>query len=397
MRIQDCRFKPVFQRKDPLCLRSEKSIVDSSSRDSDMNLTDLGLNDWFQQKRDEMGRPDCGVARVTAVDRDRYLVMNEAGELPAEAAGNLLFSAESAEDLPCVGDWVLTQTHNSGTLAIVHGVIPRKTFLRRKTAGKTVDTQMIVANIDTALILQSCDCNFNLRRLERYMVMANDGGIEPVLLLSKTDLISEETLEQRIIVIRQAELHIHVIPYSNTTGFGMGAVESVFQKGKTYCLLGSSGVGKTTLLNRLIGRDAFGYAQARAFETSAVRKKDGKGRHTTARRQLTVLGNGALIIDTPGMRELGVMDAGDGIERSFSDIHELSGRCRFSDCTHTNEPDCAVLAAIRSGTLSEARLGSYLKLARESEYHRMSYIEKRRKDREFGRMVKSVMKHKKKA
>ena len=353
-----------------------------------MDLKDLGYDGGFRKRRDESGRTDCEVARVTAVDRDRYLVMNEAGEVPAEPAGSFLFSAGSREDLPCVGDWVLVQIHNSGALAIVHGVIPRKTFLRRKTAGKTVDTQMIAANIDTALILQSCDGDFNLRRLERYMVIANDGGIEPVLLLSKTDLIGAEALEGRLAQVRMADIGIRVVPFSNTTGFGMEAVGSVFIRGKTYCLLGSSGVGKTTLLNRLIGREV--------FETDAVREKDGKGRHTTARRQLTVLGNGALLIDTPGMREVGVIDADGGIDRSFSDIRELSGQCRFSDCTHTSEPDCAILAAIRSGALSEARLGSYLKLARESEYHRMSYVEKRRKDREFGRMIKSVLKHKEK-
>ena len=353
-----------------------------------MDLTDLGYDGWFREKRDESGLPDCGVARITAVDRDRYLVMNETGELPAEASGNLLFSAESAEDLPCVGDWVLVRLHNAGRSAIVHGVMPRKTFLRRKTAGRTVGTQMIAANIDTALVLQSCDSDFNLRRLERYMVIANDGGIDPVLLLSKADLIDEETLEGRLAQIRQANIGIRVIHFSNTTGAGMETVGSVFIRGKTYCLLGSSGVGKTTLLNRLIGREV--------FETDAVREKDGKGRHTTARRQLTVLGNGALLIDTPGMREVGVIDADGGISRSFSDIRELTGQCRFSDCTHTNEPDCAVLAAIKSGALSEMRLGSYLKLARESEYHRMSYVEKRRKDREFGRMVKSVLKNKRK-
>jgi ribosome biogenesis GTPase len=354
-----------------------------------MELSDLGFDAWLHRKRDESGIPECGIARVTAVDRNRYLVMNEAGEVPAEAAGNFLYSAVSSEDLPCVGDWVLVHIHNSGALAIIHGVIPRKTFLRRKTAGKTVDTQMIAANIDTALILQSCDQDFNIRRLERYMVVANDGGIEPVLLLSKTDLIGAEALEPVMSQIRQAEIGIRVIPFSSTTGSGMDAVKSMFQKGKTYCLLGSSGVGKTTLLNRLMGRDA--------FETNAIREKDGKGRHTTARRQLTVLGNGALLIDTPGMRELGLIGAGDGIERSFPDIHELSGRCRFSDCTHTNEPGCAVLAAIQAGALSSERFNGYLKLAKESEYHRMSYAEKRRKDREFGRMVKSVMKHKKKA
>jgi ribosome biogenesis GTPase len=354
-----------------------------------MDLRDLGFDDRFQRKRVETGNPDCTVARVTAVDRDRYLVRNESGEIPAEAAGNLLFSAESGEDLPCVGDWVFVRLHDSGAHAIIHSVIPRKTFLLRKTAGRTVDTQMIASNIDTALILQSCDRDFSVRRLERYMVMANDGGIEPVLLLSKTDLVGAEALETIMSRIRRAGIGIRVIPFSSATGRGMDEVRALLERGKTVCLLGSSGVGKTTLLNRLMGRDA--------FETNEVREKDGRGRHTTARRQLTVLDSGALLIDTPGMRELGVIDAGDGIERSFSDVLELSGKCRFSDCTHTNEPDCAILDAIRSGALGAERFDGYLKIAKESEFHRMSYVEKRRKDREFGRMVKSVLKHGKKS
>jgi ribosome biogenesis GTPase / thiamine phosphate phosphatase len=353
-----------------------------------MDLTEIGYDDWFRKKPDETGIDGCEAARVSAVDRDRYLVLNETGEIRAEAAGSLLFAAESPGDLPCVGDWVLLRLLDSGTFAVIHRVIPRKTFLRRKTAGRTVDSQMIAANIDTALILQSCDHDFNVRRLERYMVAAGDGGIEPVLLLSKTDLAAADDAERLESKVREAGLDIPIIPFSSATGSGLDAVASLLRKSRTYCLLGSSGVGKTTLLNRLVGRDA--------FETNAVREKDGKGRHTTARRQMIVLAGGALLIDTPGMRELGLIGAEEGIERTYPDVLATAAECRFSDCTHTNEPDCAVLEAVRSGRLSEDRLTGYRKLSRESEYHRMSYAEKRRKDREFGRMVKSVLKHKKK-
>jgi ribosome biogenesis GTPase len=161
-------------------------------------------------------------------------------------------------------------------------------------------------------------------------------------------------------------------------------VQRVLEKGKTYCLLGSSGVGKTTLLNRLLGREV--------FETNPVREKDGRGRHTTARRQLTVLDNGALLIDTPGMRELGMIAVGASIDASFSDIHELSKDCRFNDCTHTMEVGCAILMAVQSRELSEERYLSYMKLMKESEFHQMSYVERRKKDRQFGRMIKTVMK-----
>jgi ribosome biogenesis GTPase len=353
-----------------------------------MELKELGYNDWFHKSRLQYHQSGFEVARVTRVDRERFLVRNETSEVQAEPTGKLLYFAESAEDVPCVGDWVLVQYYNGGELAIIHEVLPRKSFLHRKSAGKKIDYQLIAANIDVAFIIQSCDFDFNLRRMERYLVMAKEGNIEPVILLSKSDLVSGEDLTKRISEIRQARIETNAIPFSNETGKGLEIVRQQLEKGKTYCLLGSSGVGKTTLLNHLIGKDI--------FDTNPVREKDGRGRHTTARRQLTILGNGALLIDTPGMRELGMLAVGISIEDRFSDIHELTTECRFNDCTHTNETGCAVLSAIENGQLSEDRFRGYKKLIRESEYHEMSYVERRRKDKKFGRMVKSVMKYKKK-
>jgi ribosome biogenesis GTPase len=350
-----------------------------------MELNDLGFDNWFQQKRNELQKPEYGVARVTAVDRDRYLVRNEQNELQAELTGKLRFFFETSQDLPCVGDWAIVQYYNDGTLAIIHDLLPRKTFLRRKSAGKNVDYQMIASNIDGAFIMQSCDLNFNLRRLERYLVMANDGGVEPTVLLSKSDLVSAEELQKRITDIRGAHIEARVIAFSNVNSEGLESVQQALEKGKTYCLLGSSGVGKTTLLNHLLGREL--------FETGPVREKDGRGRHTTARRQLTILDNGALLIDTPGMREVGMLAVDASIDDSFSDIHELSGDCRFNDCTHTTETGCAILTAMESGGLSPERYKSYMKLRKESEFHQMSYVEKRKKDKQFGRMVKNAMKH----
>jgi ribosome biogenesis GTPase len=220
--------------------------------------------------------------------------------------------------------------------------------------------------------------------MERYIVMANEGRVEPVILLSKSDLVSAEDLKKRVSEIRQARISSRVVTLSNVSGDGLETLQRALKKGKTYCLLGSSGVGKTTLLNRLIGREL--------FETNPVREKDGRGRHTTARRQLIVLDNGALLVDTPGMRELGMIGVEASIEDSFSDIHELSAECRFNDCTHTTEVGCAILAAVQGGTLAEERYRSYIKLMKESEFHEMSYAERRRKDKKFGRLVKSAMK-----
>jgi ribosome biogenesis GTPase len=351
-----------------------------------MELVELGFDGWFQKKLPELVRPEFSLARITRVDRSRYLVRNENSEIQAELTGQLLYSSESNQDLPCVGDWVFVQYYNDGEIAIVHELFPRKTFLRRKSAGKKIDYQMIAANIDIAFIIQSCDANFNLRRLERYLVIANDGRIEPVILLSKSDLISVEELEEKIAEIRRAKISARVIAFSNMTVNGLDNLKEVLEKGKSYCLLGSSGVGKTTLLNHLLGQNR--------FETKPVREKDGRGRHTTARRQLTILENGALLIDTPGMRELGMMAVSHGIDDSFSDIHELTKSCRFKDCTHTKEAGCAIRQAIENGELSKDRYQSYQKLMKESKFHEMSYLERRKRDKQFGKMVKAVMKHK---
>jgi ribosome biogenesis GTPase / thiamine phosphate phosphatase len=353
-----------------------------------VELAYLGFDSWFQKKQEESQRPDCGVARITRVDRDRYLVRNEENEIQAEPTGKLLFFTDSSQDLPCVGDWVFVQYYNDGTLAIIHDLLPRKSFLRRKSAGNSVDYQMIASNIDVAFIIQSCDFNFNLRRMERYLIMAHEGHVEPIILLSKSDLISNEDLEKRISEIRQAQINARVISFSNKTAFGLETVQNVLERGKTYCLLGSSGVGKTTLLNHLLGREI--------FETNPVREKDSRGRHTTARRQLVVLDNGALLVDTPGMRELGMIAVGTSIDDSFSDIHELSHDCRFNDCTHTVEVGCAILTAVQAGNLNGERYESYMKLMKESRFHQMSYVERRKKDKQFGRMVKNILKQNRK-
>ena len=200
-------------------------------------------------------------------------------------------------------------------VGIIHGVFPRKTFLRRKYAGKTVDFQMISANIDIAFIVQSCHYDFNVRRFDRYLVMVNEGQIEPTLVLTKTDLITRDELEQKIAAIRKSGITTPILALSNTDGTGLDELRALLVPGKTYCLLGSSGVGKTTIINRLVGRDAFG--------TKAV-SGTGEGIHTTARRQLVILDHGAMLIDTPGMRELGILAASDALEGSFADIHGLA-------------------------------------------------------------------------
>jgi ribosome biogenesis GTPase / thiamine phosphate phosphatase len=348
-----------------------------------MELTNLGFDTWFEQYAEDLLQPGCSAARVTAVDRDAFLIRNEHGEIPAELIGKFRFSIHSAVDLPCVGDWVSVQYFNDGNEALIHDVFPRKTFFRRKCAGKTVDFQMIAANIDTAFIVQSCHYDFNLRRLDRYLVMVKDGKIEPILLLTKTDLITSAELEQILESIKGTGINARILTLSSLTGEGMDDFQQALSAGKTYCLIGSSGVGKTTLINRLIGRNA--------FDTKAV-SGTGEGTHATSRRQLIVLEQGAMLIDTPGMRELGILSTSGAVDGSFADIGDLSPNCRYADCSHTTEPGCAVLSAVERGDISNEHYQSYLKLKKESEFNEMSYVERRRKDRAFGRFVKSAKK-----
>ena len=351
-----------------------------------LTLEDIGLNDWFRDQLEADKLAAHELARVISVHKDRYNISNGQAEVFAELAGNLFYTADSPTDLPTTGDWVYADFYDDNTHAIIHGVVPRKTLLKRKAAGKLVDFQLIAANIDIALIIQSADYNFNLRRLERYLVMVSDSDITPVILLSKCDLVPQTEVDEMIESISTIAAQINVMPFSNFNADNIDTIKQSLVAGKTYCLLGSSGVGKTTLLNSILGSDE--------FETKSVSKKQNKGRHTTTSRELNYLENGAMLIDTPGMRELGNMSVDSGIDETFSEILALSKNCKFNNCSHSNEKGCAVLSAIASGEVSEQRYKNYRKMKNESAFNELSYHEKRKKDKDLGKMINSAVRNK---
>ncbi|MDX9759636.1 MAG: ribosome small subunit-dependent GTPase A [Bacteroidota bacterium] len=349
-------------------------------------LRSYGFSDADDVAFAALGRTDLVPARVVAVNRGNYDLVCARGALRGEPTGRLLFAIDDAQELPVVGDWVAAQLLNDDTFALVHDVLPRRSRLRRKDPGRTVEYQMLASNIDVAFCVQSADRDFNPHRLERYFVMIRDGGIDPVVLISKIDLTDGALREELHTAVERVAGGARCIMLSARTGEGVSEFCASLSAGSTSCLLGSSGVGKSTLLNTLLGTEH--------FATQEVREADHRGRHTTTRRQLVRLDNGALLVDTPGMRELGNIGAETGLAETFGDIQALITQCRFSDCTHTQEKGCAVLAALERGDLDEDRFEHYLKLQREAAYYQRSYVERRQRDKEFGKMVKSILKGK---
>ena len=352
-----------------------------------MTLEEFGFSPWFRSQFDPDSEKELTVARVTAVHKGEREISDGATARSAKTTGRLRHQAKSRLDYPTVGDWVLVKNYDAEDFGTIQSVLKRQSELKRKTAGRTTRYQLIAANIDTAFIMQSLGPDYNLQRLERYLVMVNESAIEPVILLGKSDLITPDQLAVRMAEVEERMPGIPLHAFSNVDRSGLDDVIGLFLPGRTCCIIGSSGVGKTTLLNNLLGDED-------SLFTLPVREKDGKGLHSTTWRELITLGNGALVVDTPGMRELGNMDVNEGIEETFDEIVALAARCRFNDCSHVNTLGCAVTAAVECGELSEARYNNYIRLMKEAAFHEQSALEKREQDRKLGRFYRSVLRFK---
>ncbi len=343
-----------------------------------MKLEDFGYNDKLRKLRVENNLSDFEIGRVIAEHKERYLVKTEQGEFDAEITGNLRFSSKSREDFPAVGDWVELTIHDSD-FAIIHSILPRYSLISRQAVGKFGEIQIIATNIDYAFLVQAVDRDFNINRLERYLTICNSSKVKPIIILTKTDLINEQKITQIIDSIKQRINDILVFAISNEPQDGYEALKMSIEKGKTYCMLGSSGVGKSTLLNKLSGRTL--------MKTDTISQSTNKGRHITSHRELIVLENGGILIDNPGMREVGIADTTSGLESTFDRIITLSQKCKFKDCTHTNEIGCAVLDAVKKGKINKKSYENYLKMEREKAHFELTIVERRKKDKDFGKMI----------
>jgi ribosome biogenesis GTPase / thiamine phosphate phosphatase len=345
---------------------------------------ELAALGWSPSRAEEFiphAAAGCVPARIAAQHRGGYVVYAESGERPAEVVGQLRHAALGPADLPAVGDWVAVRDAPEADAATIHALLPRRTAFSRKAAGEAVE-QVVAANVDVVFLVSALGPDLNVRRLERYLAAGWDSGADPVVVLNKSDLADDLAGATAQVEAVAFGVPVHVV--SAVDGTGLDGLARHLEGNRTAALLGSSGVGKSSLVNRLLGRERQDVAALRA---------DGRGRHTTTYRELIPLPGGGLLLDTPGMRELGLWDAGDGVDQTFADVAELAAECRFRDCAHTGEPGCAVLAAVADGRLAAERLESYRKLLRELRHVEVkgdpgAQAEARKRRRSFARSLR---------
>jgi ribosome biogenesis GTPase len=323
-----------------------------------MQLIDWGWNSHFEKQFESYRRECFAPVRIVRENRQNYLARGEVGELIAEVSGRFRHVAVGKGDFPAVGDWVAAEVLATEGKAVIQAVLPRRSAFLRKVPGPVTEEQVVAANIDTAFIVCGLDGNYNLRRIERYLALTWESGAVPVVVLNKSDICPEA--DERRNEVEAVAIGVPVCAISATHDQGLDSLREHLRPGRTAAFLGSSGVGKSTIINRLLGTDR--------FAVGAVRADDSHGRHTTTSRELVILPDGGLVIDTPGMRELQVWGDEDGLKQAFEDIEALAIDCRFRDCRHGSEPGCAVRAAVENGRLDAGRLRSFQKLQKELRY-----------------------------
>ena len=321
-------------------------------------------------------------ARILSQEKGFYRIISDKGKKLAEVSGKFQFQTTVSSDYPAVGDFVLVNWNESGNSAIIESLLPRKSAFIRKAAGGSQQEQVVAANIDIVFLCMALNNDFNLRRMERYISIAWDSGAMPVVVLTKSDLCDD--LEQKLAEVSTIAFGVDVLVTTSTEENGYEELLPFISEGKTIAFIGSSGVGKSTLINRLLGKEL--------LKTNGLRNDD-KGRHTTTHRELFLLPSGGMVIDTPGMREFGMWDNDTGIERTFMDIEELAAQCKFRNCTHTNEPGCAIQKALTTGELEINRWQSYQKLKAENDYmeDKESYmLAKGKREKQISKLIKKM-------
>lgn len=357
------------------------------------NLEDLGYNSFFDLKANEIDLKDFSPARVIAQYKEAYKVKNLNGEFLAKITGKHIFEAKKKEDYPSVGDWVLV-TEADKENAVIRSILPRQTIIKRRFGNKNKlgekgEVQVIATNIDVGFVIESVDRDYNLNRFERYLSILEDGGVRGVIILNKTDLLSEEEKEDKLDELLNRFPKIDIIMASTVSSDGLDKLKNYIEKSKTYCFLGSSGVGKSSLINKLLGEER--------IETNDISSFSDRGKHTTTRRQMYFLENGGIVIDNPGVREVGLINIKEGVDDFFEEISSLGGSCKYVNCTHTHEPGCVVIEAKDSGVINKEKYSNYIHLKREAEYYNMDNDQKKQKKKDFGKFIKKAKKELKNA
>ena len=352
-----------------------------------INIEQYGFDSFYKKEFETFKEAGFEPGRITAEHKERYNVITGQGEITGEVTGRFLYDTDASSDFPKTGDWVAVTCFAEDKKCIIHNLLKRRSQFSRGQSGKETGSQVIAANIDYIFIVQSFNSDFNLNRIERYIVMAEEGNCMPVIIINKNDLTDNP--EPYIDSVRKRLKNIHLFSISCETGNGLDELKEFIKTGKTYALAGSSGVGKSSIINLLMNHTL--------QKTAEIRVSDGRGKHTTTRRELFLLPGGGIIIDTPGMREFSIRNSDVAGSDIYSDISKIAAGCRYKDCSHTHEAGCAVKEALENGIITEGHLENYFKLKKESDYldsliDKNIYLERKKKEKELHRIIKRYYK-----